>query len=83
MLADGSHSSEEVRAMLRDQGAVCAYCMAPLDGGYHVDHMIPLSRGGRNDWTNLAITCGACNLSKGTMTVEELFTVRLGRGRRS
>jgi 5-methylcytosine-specific restriction endonuclease McrA len=62
--------------MLRDQGAVCAYCTMSLNGGYHVDHMIPLSRGGRNDWTNLAISCRACNLSKGSITVEEFFNFR-------
>jgi 5-methylcytosine-specific restriction endonuclease McrA len=73
LLADGSHTSEEVREMRRDQGGVCAYCTAPLSGSYHVDHMLPLSRGGRNDWTNLAITCGSCNLAKGSMTVEEFL----------
>jgi 5-methylcytosine-specific restriction endonuclease McrA len=72
-LADGSHTSEEVQQMVRDQGGVCAYCELSLNGSYHVDHMIPLSRGGRNDWTNLAITCGNCNLSKGSMTLEEFF----------
>jgi 5-methylcytosine-specific restriction endonuclease McrA len=75
-LADGSHTSEEVRAMLRDQGGVCAYCRTALNGGYHVDHMVPLSRGGCNDWTNLAITCGRCNLAKGSMTVEEFLAGR-------
>jgi 5-methylcytosine-specific restriction endonuclease McrA len=72
-LADGSHTSKEVRQMVRDQGGVCAYCESSLSGSYHVDHMIPLSRGGRNDWTNLAIVCRNCNLSKGSMTVEEFF----------
>jgi 5-methylcytosine-specific restriction endonuclease McrA len=72
-LADGSHTSKEVRQMVRDQGGVCAYCESSLSGSYHVDHMIPLSRGGRNDWTNLAIACRNCNLSKGSMTVEEFF----------
>ncbi len=70
-LADGSHTSEEVRQMVRDQRGVCAYCESSFSGSYHVDHMIPLSRGGCNDWTNLAITCGDCNRSKGSMTVEE------------
>ncbi len=63
-LADGSHTSEEVQEMVRDQGGVCAYCESLLSGSYHVDYMIPLSRGGRNDWTNLAVACGSCNLSK-------------------
>ncbi len=44
--------------MIQDQSGVCAYCESTLNGNYHVDHMIPLSRGGRNTWSNLAITCG-------------------------
>jgi 5-methylcytosine-specific restriction endonuclease McrA len=72
-LADGSHTSEEVQQMLEDQGRLCAYCESPLNGHYHVDHMLPLSRGGRNDWTNLAVTCRICNLSKGSVTAEEFF----------
>ena len=55
---------------------VCAYCTTALNGGYHVDRMVPLSRGGCNDWTNLAITCGRCNLAKGSMTVEEFLAGR-------
>jgi 5-methylcytosine-specific restriction endonuclease McrA len=57
--------------MVQDQQDVCAYCESALNRNYHVDHMIPLSREGRNDWSNLAVTCGSCNRSKGTMTVEE------------
>ena len=29
------------------------------------DHLIPLSRGGANDWTNVVTACSPCNLSKG------------------
>jgi 5-methylcytosine-specific restriction endonuclease McrA len=28
------------------------------------DHLIPLSRGGSNDWTNVVTACGACNTRK-------------------
>jgi 5-methylcytosine-specific restriction endonuclease McrA len=79
-LADGSHTSAEVRQMLSDQGGVCAYCTAVLNGGYHVDHMVPLSRSGCNDWTNLAITCESCNLAKGSMTIEEFLVAGRGSG---
>jgi 5-methylcytosine-specific restriction endonuclease McrA len=85
-LADGVHTSGEIDKMVRDQGGVCAYCKTALDGSYHVDHMIPLTRGGRNDWSNLAITCGGCNRSKGAMTAEEFFqamSTAEGRGPRA
>jgi 5-methylcytosine-specific restriction endonuclease McrA len=75
-LADGSHTSEETSQMLRDQGGRCAYCETALEASYHVDHMTPLSRGGSNDWSNLAITCASCNREKGTMTAVEYFSTR-------
>jgi 5-methylcytosine-specific restriction endonuclease McrA len=75
-LADGVHTSETIEEMVRDQGGVCAYCESALDGSYHVDQVIPLSRGGRNGWSNLAVTCGSCNRSKGTMAVEEYIQAR-------
>lgn len=69
--ATGSFSDADMHAMYRDQDGLCAYCEAELNGEYHVEHMTPLSRGGLHDWSNIALTCAACNLSKGTKTVEE------------
>lgn len=60
--------------MYEDQCGVCAYCERELGGAYVVEHMIPLSRGGRDDWTNLAISCASCNSRKKTKTVEEFFS---------
>jgi 5-methylcytosine-specific restriction endonuclease McrA len=35
------------------------------------DHLIPLSRGGTNDWTNVLTACSACNTRKGNRLAEE------------
>jgi 5-methylcytosine-specific restriction endonuclease McrA len=69
----GSHTLVEIAQMVRDQEGACAYCGKEFGDRYHVDHMMPLSRGGTNDWTNLAITCVFCNLSKHTQTAEEFI----------
>lgn len=69
----GSYSLSEIKQMYADQGGLCAYCEGELNGTYHVDHMLPISRGGTNDWTNLAITCVNCNQRKWTKTTEEFF----------
>jgi len=37
----------------------------------HVDHILPRSRGGGNEQTNLQVLCVWCNSSKGAMTQEE------------
>ena len=60
--------------MVQDQGAVCAYYESTLKVRYHVFDMVPLFKGGLNDWTDLAVTCAACNRAKGSLTTEEFFT---------
>ena len=42
-------------------------------GKRHVDHMIPLSRGGLHVPENLEIMCKKCNLKKGAMRTDEIF----------
>lgn len=43
--------------------AICAYC-GRKDVKFHVDHILPLSRGGRDELKNLQLLCVRCNLSK-------------------
>lgn len=35
------------------------------------DHLVPLSRGGNNDWTNVITACSTCNTRKGNSLPEE------------
>jgi len=37
-------------------------------GKYHLDHLLPLSKGGTNDSTNFQLLCAECNLRKGSRT---------------
>lgn len=36
------------------------------------DHLIPLSRGGTNEWTNVVAACSSCNTRKGNRMPEEI-----------
>jgi 5-methylcytosine-specific restriction endonuclease McrA len=36
------------------------------------DHVVPLSRGGSNDWTNVVTACSSCNTRKGSRLPTEL-----------
>lgn len=36
------------------------------------DHLIPLSRGGTNDWTNVVTACSPCNTRKGSRMPDEI-----------
>lgn len=50
----------------------CAYCGTNLKvTGHHLEHRIPLSRGGLHDVSNTCMACPPCNQYKFTMTAEE------------
>jgi hypothetical protein len=42
----------------------CAICRASLRGGYHMDHITPLARGGKHVARNVQLLCEPCNLAK-------------------
>ena len=46
----------------------CAYCRRHCGRKFHIDHRIPLSRGGTHRFENLCLACPRCNLQKRTMT---------------
>lgn len=47
----------------------CVYCGSTKS--LTLDHVIPKSRGGTNEWTNLVTSCIKCNLKKADRTPEE------------
>ncbi len=53
-------------------GFVCQYCGAhPPAAILHVDHLHPVSKGGKNDIDNLITACEACNLGKGARLLSD------------
>ena len=42
---------------------------------YHVDHVVPLMRGGSNDPDNICLACKPCNLAKGILTGTEFLAL--------
>lgn len=69
--AGGTHTAEDIRTIYDSQKGRCWYCLKPLNGTYHVDHRIPLARGGSNAPENIVIACPTCNLSKGARLPQE------------
>lgn len=61
---DGDHTTADVLRIGEAQKWRCHWCGQPTRKRYHVDHIIPLSKGGGNGPSNLAITCVGCNQSK-------------------
>lgn len=47
----------------------CEYCHIKLAGWQcQLDHRVPHKRGGKNEISNIAISCGPCNRAKSSMT---------------
>lgn len=64
------------KALFWFQNGKCLYCGCSIREKYHMDHMVPLSRGGLHCWTNVCLACPTCNLSKNDKTAEEFMYVK-------
>jgi len=56
------------------QDKMCFYCSVSIEENSHLDHKLPLSRGGKHTWSNLCLACPSCNLRKHTKTAEEFMS---------
>lgn len=60
------------RAIFERDEYTCQYCgkhFRPID--LSLDHVVPRSRGGRDTWTNLVLSCTGCNTRKHARTPKE------------
>lgn len=74
--AGGTPSADDhdyIQVLLGDP---CSYCGGKAEA---VDHIVALSRGGDNDWTNLTAACRSCNSRKATKKM--LFMASLAPSR--
>ena len=62
--ARGSHTDEDVAEILASQDGRCVYCRKQVGDDYHVDHVVPITKGGSNNKDNLQICCPSCNRHK-------------------
>lgn len=55
---------KDLAAWKSAQPKVCYWCGCRCARNHHVDHYVPLSKGGLHELANLVIACGPCNLKK-------------------
>lgn len=63
-LATGKLSKDIVSKLLKLQNGKCPCCGELLGNDYHLDHIIPLSKGGNNVDNNIQLLKSVCNLNK-------------------
>lgn len=69
--AEGRHTAADVARQLDAQSGRCFWCPRLVGTIYHVDHFVPLTKGGSNWPSNIVIACPDCNLRKGAKLPDE------------
>lgn len=66
-----SVSLSKLHVLMRDH-YTCQYCgEVKSRGELTIDHIIPKSKGGKTEWTNLVACCKKCNTAKGDKTLKQ------------
>jgi 5-methylcytosine-specific restriction endonuclease McrA len=65
-----------VKTRAKMQGDRCFYCGEPLGDDRTLDHYIPLSRGGADEFDNTRAAHRQCNRDKGNTLPEELMLTK-------
>ena len=62
--ADGTITKQSLQELLIKQNNKCHHCKCKLDETKHLDHYMPLSRGGIHSIENVVWSCPGCNMRK-------------------
>ena len=55
---------DDIERKMQEQNFKCGICGEPLDSNYHLDHILPVSKGGASTYENLQVAHSTCNLAK-------------------
>lgn len=61
---DGTITAKSLRDLMAAQGTKCAACKVDLVTNYHLDHIYPISKGGKHTMSNVQYLCQPCNNRK-------------------
>src|SRR5260221_8642592 len=63
-LPPGSYTEADIQLQREKQNGLCFYCKRDISKKYHVDHYIPIAKGGTHDPSNIVLACPPCNVRK-------------------
>ena len=61
---DDNVSKSDIKYIYDSQKHKCAICKISIKKYRHIDHIVPIARGGRHNKYNIQLLCPQCNLSK-------------------
>lgn len=74
--AGGKFTMDQIGELAERQKYRCVVCKGSIRKKYHIDHIVPLSRGGTNYIENIQLLCPECNLQKGAKDPVEFMQSR-------
>lgn len=69
--SEGFYTAQQLQEQFQRQKGKCYYCKAKFGKIYHVDHVVPLSKGGTNEINNIVLACPTCNMRKAGRLLHE------------
>lgn len=72
---EGGMSSFQLYIWKQSVAKICHWCGDECSRRHHVDHYVPLSKGGKHAMDNLVIACVRCNLRKSARMPEEFLAL--------
>jgi 5-methylcytosine-specific restriction endonuclease McrA len=76
--SSGQYKPADVENLFLLQRGRCANCGCQLSSGYHIDHRVPVAKGGDNSKHNIELLCPSCNMRKAAKLPHE-FAQENGR----
>lgn len=64
-------STKELGNWYKEQERLCYWCGTTEAEQWSIDHVVPLSKGGKHEYDNLVIACMPCNTLKGSKDPED------------
>jgi len=72
--AKGRIRPDDIEWLKSAQKGRCFYCCDRFGAdGFHIDHFVPLARGGSNERDNLRLACAECNIAKSDRPAAEFM----------
>jgi 5-methylcytosine-specific restriction endonuclease McrA len=78
MAAGGSYTADQIERLFLLQRQKCVGCGVSIKQYFEVDHIVPLTKGGSSDISNIQLLCKRCNRWKHAKS-PEVWARELGR----